>query len=82
MFRYNIEGRTCGIVFSENNKSELGNYLSNKYPELDGKISIVDVWTPLTYNEYYHSYYGSYMGFSITNKANYFNLTCLTYLPL
>ena len=55
--------------------NELKNHLINKYPELDGKISIVDVWTPLTYNEYYHSYYGSYMGFSITNKANYFNIT-------
>ncbi len=55
--------------------NELKNHLINKYPKLDGKISIVDVWTPLTYNEYYHSYYGSYMGFSITNKANYFNIT-------
>ena len=55
--------------------NELMNHLINKYPSLEGKISIIDVWTPLTYNEYYHSYYGSYMGFAITNKCNCFNIT-------
>ena len=54
--------------------NELMNHLINKYPSLEGKISIIDVWTPLTYNEY-HSYYGSYMGFAITNKCNCFNIT-------
>lgn len=35
MKRYTINGKKCGVVFAESNKSELGNYLSNKYPELD-----------------------------------------------
>lgn len=35
MLRYSINEYTCGIVFAENHKSELGNYLSSKYPELD-----------------------------------------------
>lgn len=48
MFRYNIEGRTCGVVFSENNKSELGNYLSNKYPELD-LIILIDASSRISY---------------------------------
>lgn len=51
------------------------NHLINNYPQLKDKIEIIDVWTPLTYNEYYHSYYGSYMGFTITNKCNCFNIT-------
>ena len=35
MKRYTIDGKKCGVVFAESNKSETGNYLSNKYPELD-----------------------------------------------
>ena len=35
MKRYIIDGKKCGVVFAETNKSELGNYLSNKYTELD-----------------------------------------------
>lgn len=35
MKRYTIHGKKCGVVFAETNKSELGNYLSAKYPELD-----------------------------------------------
>ena len=48
MFRYNIDGKTCGVVFSENNKSELGNYLSNKYPELD-LIILIDASSRISY---------------------------------
>lgn len=48
MFRYNIDGKICGVVFSENNKSELGNYLSNKYPELD-LIILIDASSRISY---------------------------------
>jgi len=39
-----------------------------KYPNLNNKIEIIDTWTPLTYNDFYHTYYGSYMGFILTPK--------------
>ena len=35
MKRYIIEGKKCGVVFAESNKSELGNYLSKMHPDLD-----------------------------------------------
>lgn len=41
----------------------------NQYPFLEGKIKVLDTWTPFTYNRYCNSYHGSYMGFIITKKA-------------
>lgn len=35
LFKLLINGKKCGVVFAETNKSELGNYLSDKHPELD-----------------------------------------------
>ena len=35
MKRYTIDGKKCGVVFAESNKSETGNYLSKKHPDLD-----------------------------------------------
>ena len=35
MKRYIIDGHKCGVVFAESNKSELGNYLSAKNPDLE-----------------------------------------------
>lgn len=43
-----IDDKKCGVVFSENNKSELGNYLSNKYPELD-LIILIDASSRISY---------------------------------
>ena len=34
--------------------------------ELEGKIELLDCWTPLTYNRYCNAYHGSYMGFVTT----------------
>lgn len=45
---YNINNRKCGVVFSENNKSELGNYLSNNHPELD-LIILIDASSRISY---------------------------------
>lgn len=45
---YKIEGRTCGVVFAERNKSDLGNYLSNNHPELD-LIILIDASSRISY---------------------------------
>ncbi len=37
-----------------------------EFPELEGKIELLDCWTPLTYNRYCNAYHGSYMGFVTT----------------
>lgn len=41
--------------------------LSEKYPQLNGKVEVWDVATPLTYERYLHSYKGSWM--TITKKG-------------
>lgn len=48
MFTYKINNKKCGIVFSESNKSELGNYLSAKHPELD-LIILIDASSRIAY---------------------------------
>lgn len=48
MKRYTIDGKKCGVVFAESNKSETGNYLSNKYPELD-LIILLDASSRISY---------------------------------
>ena len=40
-----------------------------RFPYLAGKVSILDVWTPVTYNRYCNAYHGAYMSFIITKKA-------------
>lgn len=39
------------------------------YSFLQGKISIIDTWTPVTYSRYCNSFHGAYMSFIITKKA-------------
>lgn len=41
----------------------------SEFPELDGKIELLDSWTPLTYQRYCNAYHGSYMGFMTTSKS-------------
>lgn len=48
MLTCQIDNRKCGVVFAESNKSELGNYLSNKYPELD-LIILIDASSRISY---------------------------------
>ena len=43
-------------------------YLS-RHPELDGKIEVIDVLTPLTYQRYLHGRHGSFQGFVQTYKG-------------
>ncbi len=51
-------------------KEELAEALTQRivkeFPELEGKIELLDCWTPLTYNRYCNAYHGSYMGFMTT----------------
>lgn len=45
---------------------EITQRIISRFPELDGKITLLDSWTPLTYNRYCNAYHGSYMGFVTT----------------
>lgn len=40
-----------------------------EYPFLDGKLRVIDVWTPMTYTRYCNSYRGAYMSFVTTKQA-------------
>ena len=48
MKKYIIDGHRCGVVFAEANKSELGNYLSAKNPDLEF-ILIIDASGRMSY---------------------------------
>ena len=43
--------------------------IEERYPTLRGKLSVIDVWTPATYNERFDSYCGAFLGFAVTGKA-------------
>ena len=45
---------------------EITQRIIKEFPELEGKIEMLDSWTPLTYNRYCNAYHGSYMGFITT----------------
>lgn len=40
-----------------------------EYPFLEGKIRVIDVWSPMTYTSYCNSYKGAYMSFVTTKQA-------------
>lgn len=48
---------------------EIKNRVITQYPFLEGKIRVLDVWTPATYNRYVNAYRGAYMSFIITKGA-------------
>lgn len=37
-----------------------------EFPELEGKLTLLDCWTPLTYERYCNAYHGGYMAFVTT----------------
>ena len=45
---------------------EITKRIVTEFPELEGRIELLDAWTPLTYNRYCNAYHGSYMGFVTT----------------
>lgn len=40
-----------------------------QYPFLEGKVHVIDTWTPVTYYHYCNSFCGSYMSFIVTKNA-------------
>lgn len=48
---------------------EIEKRLISQYPTLEGKIELLDVWTPVTYANYCGSYRGAYMSFIMTKQA-------------
>ncbi len=57
----------------EQKKSEIAkrmlNIYAKKHPELEGKIEIIDVVTPLTYQRYLNGRHGSFQAFVQTSRA-------------
>lgn len=43
--------------------------VEKEYPFLEGKIRVIDVWSPMTYTRYCNSYKGAYMSFVNTKQA-------------
>lgn len=50
----------------EETAEEVKRRLIEKFPFLEGKVRVLDTWTPVTYNHYGNAYCGSYMGFIVT----------------
>lgn len=48
---------------------ELTKRIVTQFPELDGKIELLDSWTPVTYERYCNAYHGAYMSFITTKEA-------------
>lgn len=43
--------------------------IANKYPELNGKLDCLDVWTPATYRRFVNSEIGSWMSFALPPRT-------------
>ena len=43
--------------------------LLERFPQLEGRVRVIDVWTPATYDRYCNAYHGAYMSFIITKNA-------------
>lgn len=54
-------------------KKELAQIIQNaierKFPQLSGKLQLIDVWTPATYHRYTNAEIGSYMAFLLPSKT-------------
>ena len=44
--------------------------IEKKFPSLSGKITLLDVATPVTFNRYVNASRGTYMGFLYTSKSS------------
>ena len=44
--------------------------LEKRFPTLAGKMKVIDVTSPKTYNRYTNAYHGAYMPFSFTSKGS------------
>ena len=57
-------------IVKENTTTNLTSALLNKLPNLKDNLHLLDSWTPVTYNSYFNTYYGSYMGFVFKKKGS------------
>ncbi len=59
----------------ERKKTNLANKFKDliveEFPNLKKSITLLDCWTPVTYNQYFNSNCGSYMGFTFTKKSSF-----------
>ena len=53
-------------VVKERLTADITERIIAEFPELEGRIEVLDSWTPMTYNRYCNAYHGSYMGFVTT----------------
>ncbi len=57
----------------EKRKAEIAEQATQRivkeYPFLEGKIHVIDIWSPMTYTRYCNSYKGAYMSFVTTKQA-------------
>ena len=49
--------------------AEIAKRLIHESPELDGRLTLLDCWTPLTYERYCGAYHGAYMAFITKPEA-------------
>lgn len=50
-------------VYKEELARKIQNRLEKRFPELVGKLSVIDVYTPITYHRYCNTYHGAWMSF-------------------
>ena len=48
---------------------EVTDRIVKEFPELDGRLELLDCWTPMTYERYCNAYHGAYMAFVTTVGA-------------
>lgn len=48
---------------------EIKQRLLENFPQLKGRVQILDVWTPATYHRYCNAWNGAYMSFIVTRNA-------------
>lgn len=48
---------------------EIKKRLLDRFPQLEGRVKVLDVWTPATYHRYCNAWNGAYMSFIITKNA-------------
>ena len=49
--------------------SEVIERIEKAFPDLKGRLEVLDCWTPLTYDRYCNAYHGSYMSFVTTPEG-------------
>ena len=54
---------------------KLQELITNYDNSLFDNIKLLDTWTPVTYTNYFNSYYGSYMGFVFKKNSKFFKLS-------